>query len=314
MADRGGDNKGQTTWRLALTVPAGAAEAFEGLISAYLPAVSVFGEDDAPYREVEGFGPGEPDCNAIAVSIAVLSRSLGVAEPDLTVEEIPPTDWLAATYEAFPPVRIGRFHVHGSHDRSSVPIGAIGLCIDAATAFGTGEHETTAGCLTALQQLARRRRFRNVLDMGCGSGVLAFAAARLWRAPVLAVDVDPEAVRVARINARANRVGEWVTTLAAEGYADRRVRRSGPYDLIIANILARPLMAMAPDLAANLAPGGVAVLAGLLNGQQAQVLAAHRLQGLSLAARLPMGEWPTLVIRKKTGAAALPPWVGGAVR
>jgi len=290
--------KEPAVWRVAVTVPARTAGAFEELLAGTLTAVSIWGEDEDPSRQIEGFGQDEPDRAALSVALAVLARSLGIDEPDLTIEHIPPTDWLAATYEAFPPIRVGRFHIHGSHDRAPVPANAIGLCIDAATAFGTGEHETTSGCLIALQRLARRRRVRRVLDMGCGSGILAFAAARLWRAPVLAVDVDREAVRVARINARANRVGRWVRAIAADGYADRRVRASGPFDLIIANILARPLVAMAKDLSAHLAPGGVAILAGLLNRQEAQVLSAHRAQGLTLADRITIGDWPTLVLCK----------------
>lgn len=299
---RDGKDNAQVTWRVAVTVPAENAEAFEDLLSGSLPAVSVFGEDTDAVRQIEGFGPEEPDRAALAVELAVLARSCGIEEPDLTIEAIPPTDWLAATYEAFPPLRIGRFFIHGSHDRTPVPVGAIGLCVDAATAFGTGEHETTSGCLMALQRLAKRRQVRRILDMGCGSGILAFAAARLWRVPVLAVDVDTEAVRVARLNARANRVSAWVNAFAADGYRDRRVAAVGAYDLIIANILAQPLAAMAKDLAQNLAPGGAAILAGLLTGQQAQVLTAHRMQGLELEARLPVGNWPTLILRKPWSA------------
>ncbi len=285
-------------WRVAFSVPAATADGFEELLSATFPAVSVFGEDEDPVRQIEGFGPDEPDRPALSVGLAILARSLSVDEPELTVEHVPPTDWLEATYEAFPPVRVGRFYIHGSHDRAPVPANAIGLCIDAATAFGTGEHQTTAGCLIALQRLAKRRHIRRVLDMGCGSGILAFAAARLWHKPVLAVDVNREAVRVARLNARANRVGTWVTAVAGDGYADRRVALAGPFDLIIANILARPLVAMAKDLSAHLVPGGVAVLAGLLTGQEPQVLSAHRAQGLYLVDRITVGDWPTLVLRK----------------
>ncbi len=287
-----------SAWRVAVTVPASAASACESLLASRMASVSVFGEDADPQRLVEGIDAAPPDSTGLSVALALLARSLGIEEPELTVEEIPPTDWLAATYEAFPPIRIGRFHIRGSHDATPVPTGAIGLCIDAATAFGTGEHETTSGCLMALERLARRRRVRRVLDMGCGSGILAFAAARLWRVPVLAVDVDAEAVRVARANARVNGVGSWVSAIAADGYRDRRLAAGGPFDLIVANILAGPLAAMAKDLAANLAPGGTAILAGLLARQQAQVLAAHRMQGLALEARVPVGDWPTLVLRR----------------
>lgn len=289
----------QTTWRVSITVPERHAAAFEDLLSASLPAVTVFGEDSDPLRQIEGFGMEPPDAAVLSVAVAVLARARGIKEPRLSIEAIPPTDWLAATYEAFPAIRIGRFHIRGSHDPAPAPSGAIDLCIDAATAFGTGQHETTSGCLMALERLAKRRRVRRVLDMGCGSGILAFAAARLWRVPVLAVDVDPEAVRVARANARINRVSGWVSAITGNGYADRRVAAGGPYDLIVANILAGPLAEMAKDLAANLAPGGTAILAGLLTGQQAQVLAAHRMQGLELVARLPVGDWPTLVLRRR---------------
>ena len=288
-------------WRVAVSVPVIAAEAFEHLIARFASTVSVFGEDGDPERQVEGYGEAPPDAAELSVALAILARSLGVAEPELTIEPIASADWLAASYRAFPPIRVGRFHIYGSHERTPVPVGAIGLCIDAATAFGTGEHETTSGCLIALQRVAKRKQIGNALDMGCGSGILAFAAARLWRVPVLAVDVDRKAVRVARNNARANRVGAWVTAVAADGYGDRRVAAAAPFDLIVANILARPLVAMAKDLASNLAPGGVAVLAGLLTGQQTQVLAAHRAQGLALVQRVPVGDWPTLVLRKRGG-------------
>ncbi len=291
----------QTTWRVSITVPARHAAAFEDLLSASLPAVTVFGEDGDPLRQIDGFGMEPPDAAGLSVAVAVLARARCIREPRLSIEAIPPTDWLAATYEAFPAIRVGRFHIRGSHDPAPAPSGTIGLCIDAATAFGTGQHETTAGCLMALERLAKRQSVRRVLDMGCGSGILAFAAARLWRAPVLALDVDPEAVRVARANVRINRVGRWVRAVAGNGYRDRRVAAGGPYDLIVANILAGPLAEMAKDLADNLAPGGTAVLAGLLTSQQAQVLAAHRMQGLELVARLPVGDWPTLVLRRRKG-------------
>ncbi len=289
----------RSTWRVAITVPAIAAEPCEAFLASRMASVSTFGEDTDPERQVEGFDASPPDAAELSIALAILAKSLDIAEPELTIEEIPPTDWLAATHQAFPPIRIGRFRIHGSHESTPVPTGTIGLSIDAATAFGTGEHETTSGCLMALQRLVKRRRVRRVLDMGCGSGILAFAAARLCRAPVLAVDIDPEAVRVARANARVNQVGAWVTIMAADGYSDRRVVAGGPYDLITANILARPLMTMARDLARSLAPGGTAILAGLLTAQEAQVLAAHRLQGLVLEARLPVGAWPTLVLRRK---------------
>ena len=164
-------------------------------------------------------------------------------------------------------------------------------------AFGTGRHESTFGCLLALTQLAQRRRFYNTLDMGCGSGILAMAMAHLWHCPVLAVDNDADSVRVAAENARENRVGEWIEAHCGDGYKSHLVARRGPYDLIVANILAEPLCAMATDLKRHLAPGGYVILAGLLTRQQRQVVARHRGQGMRLVKRLHFGEWTTLVLQ-----------------
>jgi ribosomal protein L11 methyltransferase len=217
--------------------------------------------------------------------------------PPLACERVPPRDWLAASAASFPPLMIGRYFVHGSHHRGAVPAGRTGLRIDAATAFGTGEHATTRGCLLALDALARRGPRRRVLDMGTGTGILAIAAAKTWRRPVLARDIDHESVRVARINAQRNGVAALVRARPADGYVTRGI--SGrPFDLVCANILARPLMRMAPRLAGALAPGGIAVLSGLLARQERAVLAAHRAQRLVLRRRIAHDGWHTLMMAK----------------
>jgi ribosomal protein L11 methyltransferase len=177
-----------------------------------------------------------------------------------------------------------------------VPAGLIAVEIDAATAFGTGEHPSTRGVLLALDSLARRRRFRRPLDIGTGSGILAIAAAKRLRRRVLASDVDCAAVRVAAHHVRRNGVAGQVRVICAPGYRSHAVRRA-QYDLILANILARPLALMARDLARAIAPGGVAVLAGLLERQEALVVAAHRAQGLALERRLVIEGWSTLILR-----------------
>jgi ribosomal protein L11 methyltransferase len=218
-------------------------------------------------------------------------------------ERLPERDWLAENRRAFPPVRIGRFLVHGSHWREPAPPGMIAIEIDAATAFGTGEHPSTAGCLLALDRLARlgRRRFSRPRDIGTGSGVLAIAAAKALHRPVLASDIDAEAVRVARHHTRRNGLAGRVHVVCAPGYRASRAMRRGPhsYDLIFANILARPLALMAHDLAQALMPGGVAILAGLLRRQEAQVLAAHRWQRVTLYRRLVIAGWSTLILRRR---------------
>jgi ribosomal protein L11 methyltransferase len=214
---------------------------------------------------------------------------------------LPERDWLAENRRAFPPLRIGRFLVHGSHwpgpdRRGGRPAGAIAIEIDAATAFGTGEHPSTRGCLLALDSLARRRRFERPLDIGTGSGILAIAAAKRLRRPVLASDVDCAAARVAAHHVRRNGLAGRVRVVCAPGYRSRALRRAR-YDLIFANILARPLALMARDLGRAIRPGGIAVLAGLLKRQEALVLAAHRAQGLALERRLVIDGWSTLILR-----------------
>jgi ribosomal protein L11 methyltransferase len=193
-------------------------------------------------------------------------------------------------------VRVGRFLIHGSHETSTAPAGAIAIMIDAATAFGTGEHPSTRGCLLALEMLARRRRFRRPLDIGAGTGILAIAAAKRLHRRVAARDIDAEAVRLARGNARVNRVAARVRVHRGAGYGGRDLAGSR-YDLIFANILAWPLARMARDLARRLEPGGRAVLSGLLRRQEPIVLAAHRPLGIVLERRIVVKGWSTLVLR-----------------
>jgi ribosomal protein L11 methyltransferase len=211
---------------------------------------------------------------------------------------MPDIDWLKRNQESFPPMRIGRYFIHGSHIETPVPAGSIGLLIDAATAFGTGEHATTHGCLLALDRLVRQGKRGRILDMGTGTGILAIAAAKSWRVPVLACDIDGNSVKVAAENVGLNQVAGLVMCRQSDGYASRAVRINAPYDLIFANILARPLASMAPDLARHLAPGGVAILSGLLAGQEPYVAAAHRAQGLAFMGRIQRQGWHTLIFTK----------------
>lgn len=223
-------------------------------------------------------------------------------EADFVVERLAAQDWLEATRRAFPPIGVGRFWVHGSHVESPPPPTAIPLLIDAGIAFGTGEHGSTHGCLTAIDRLARRHRFRRVLDMGCGTAILAIAALKCWPgARALAVDIDPLAAATAQANARRNGVAERLRSGTADGYDRPELRRAGRFDLVLANILAGPLCQMAPDLTISLAPGGHAILAGLLSTQADAVTEAHRRCGLRLIARYAVGPWATLVLTKPRG-------------
>ena len=190
-------------------------------------------------------------------------------------EELPDVDWVAKSLEGLKPVRAGRFLVHGSHDRDKVRKGDIAIEIDAGQAFGTGHHGTTAGCLEVIEEVLRSRKPRNALDLGTGSGVLAIAVSKLSHIPVLATDIDPVATKVAAENARRNGIVSGLSMETAPGFHSIAFRRHGPFDLIIASILARPLMRMAPDLVRHLSPGGSVILSGILASQRWKVLSAY---------------------------------------
>jgi ribosomal protein L11 methyltransferase len=278
-----------------------AALAAAALLDELAGAVSAFEVDEASARwRIEAY-PKAPLLDAeLEVRLRLAAAGAGGRILHIVEERLPERDWLQENRRAFPPVRIGRFFVHGSHWRGRPPTGAIAIEIDAATAFGTGEHQSTAGCLLALDALAGRRGFcPRVLDVGTGSGILAIAAAKTLHCDVLASDVDPEAARVAKHHVRRNGLAGRVQVICASGYKSRAVRRRRQYDLVFANILARPLSLMARDLGHALAPGGVAILAGLLPRQEAQVLAAHRRQRLALRNRLVIDGWTTLILRRR---------------
>jgi len=287
-----------TTCRLTAEIDgAEAALAVAAMLDELAQAVSAFeATDGGPRWQVEAY-PDAPILDAaLQVRLALAAAAAGGRLIEITEERLGERDWLAENRRAFPPLRLGCFFIHGSHWRGRPPAGTIAIEIDAATAFGTGEHQSTAGCLLALDRLARCRRFERPLDIGTGSGILAIAAAKRLHRNVLASDIDPEAVRVAAHHLRRNGLAQRVRVLAAPGYQSRALC-GARYDLIFANILARPLARMARDLSRVIAPGGVAVLAGLLERQERFVLAAHRAQGLVLWRRLKIDGWSTLVLR-----------------
>jgi ribosomal protein L11 methyltransferase len=228
-----------------------------------------------------------------APDAAYLSR---IAGREITVEPLPDQDWIKLSQEGLPPVRAGRFFVYGAHDAGIVPHGVIPIHIEAGLAFGTGHHETTALCLSVLSELARKRSFRNVLDLGTGTGLLAIGAARLWKRRVLASDIDPVAVEVAHDNAVANNTGPLVRAVVADGLANPVLSGAAPYDLLIANILASPLTRLAPDIIRVLAPGAMLVLSGLLTNQEKLVISFYR--DLRFLGVRRMGPWSALVLEK----------------
>ena len=219
--------------------------------------------------------------------------------PALTIqrEVLPDIDWIAKSLEGLKPVRAGRFLVHGSHDRDKVRPGDIGLLIDAGQAFGTGHHGTTAGCLDMIDDVLKSRPVRNALDLGTGSGVLAIAAAKLAHIPVVATDIDPVAVRVAHDNARINGINGGIHFATAPGFHHAVFREHGPFDLIIANILARPLMKLAPELVRHLSATGTVILSGILASQRWKVIAAYNGAGLNHVRTTWMNGWVTIQLQ-----------------
>jgi ribosomal protein L11 methyltransferase len=213
------------------------------------------------------------------------------------IKPLPETDWVAKSLEGLAPVRAGRFLVHGRHDRDKVRANDLAIEIEAGLAFGTGHHGTTTGCLLAIDRLAKARPIRNALDVGTGSGVLAIAVARRAHCAVLASDIDPVAVKVAGGNVRLNGVGRFVECVVAAGLDHAEIESRVPYDLIVANILAGPLVTLAPAIRKHLAPGGAAILSGLLTEQSRRVAAMYRGQGIVSEAAIVRGEWTTLFLR-----------------
>lgn len=230
-------------------------------------------------------------------SPAELARALafaGIEGVEFSTRQLPQTNWVLDALSSLAPVIAGRVFVHGSHDRHLRPHGSLCLEIDAGLAFGTGHHHTTRGCLLALQDVLKRRRPMSVLDVGCGSGVLAIAAARLAQAPAIASDIDPEATRVAAANARLNGVAPLVECHTATGLQHRAIAGRAPFDLVFANILAGPLLALAPELARATSQNGHLILAGLTQGQAQQIIARYRAYGMVLTARIDLEDWAVL--------------------
>jgi len=256
-------------------------------------AVTLF-EAQPPAFTVEAYYAVPPHLGLLAAELAAIA---GLGTPVL--ETVPDCNWVALSQAALPPVEAGRLVLHGSHDRARFAMRPMAIEIEAGEAFGTGHNPTTAGVLVALDSLTRRRRFSRVLDLGCGSGVLAIAAARLLPdARVFAVDSDPVATAVARANARLNRVARRLTILTASGLAHRALRGAQPFDLVLANILPRPLLQLAAPLCAAVARGGIVVLSGLMNHQAREVATTYRAHGFRLISHQQRTGWTILTTQR----------------
>jgi ribosomal protein L11 methyltransferase len=250
-------------------------------------------DDGSGLWDAGGLFDGAPD----PAGLALLARLHGA--PDFAVARVEDRDWVAQVRAELTPVAAGRFLVFGSHDRGRVPPGRVGLEIEAAEAFGTGHHASTQGCLTALDRLVRAGRVAmRVADIGGGTGVLAMAAVSVWPAAAVAGDIDPVATATARANARANGLGQRIRCVTAAGFAHPVIHAAAPFELIFANILAAPLKRLAPGFAAHAAPGGYAILSGILARQAPGVVAVFRGWGWRPEPPVRIGEWTTLVLRR----------------
>lgn len=287
-----------TTWSALTTLSdRDAAEALATAAERLDPVpigVGVFEvEDGSGTFEVGTYFTEPPD----EIGLALLAAAHG-ARP-FAVSEVPETDWVAAVKRELSPIRAGQFFLYGSHDADNVPGDVVPLLIEAAMAFGTGHHGTTQGCLQALDALANDGfQGRNVVDVGCGTAVLAMAAAKIWPGTVLASDIDEVAVEVAEANALANDLAGRIEAITCPGFDHPRLHESAPFDLIFANILKGPLVDLAPDMGTHAAPGGYAILSGILNEQADDVVAAYAAQDFDVHERRIVGDWTTLCLRK----------------
>ena len=286
-----------TTWQITLTVPQALAPGVEAVLEGLGGAMVTSHEGES--RQIDLYVEREEAPDGAALT-ALLHESLGAEVDAPAVWRVVERDWVAESQSHFPMLEFGRFLVYGSHHARPRAYGRLPLLIDAGRAFGTGHHDSTALALLLLERLQPRYRQPNLLDLGCGSGILALAALRLWPgASVLAADIDPQSVAVAQENRRINRIAGDFRAVASNGLRQADLRGAAPYDLILANILTRPLLMMAPEIARALAPGGHLILAGFLEGDRVKLEARYRALGLALVAWQGRGGWSALLLRKR---------------
>jgi len=270
------------------------AEAMENLTPEPTGVGTLKVEGGAELWEVSGYFIEPPDQAGLALLATIYD-----AKP-FVISQLPETDWVAKVRRDLPPVVAGRFFLYGSHDADKVPADAVALAIEAAMAFGTGHHGTTQGCLMALDRLDLQGfRGRNVADIGCGTAVLAMAAAKIWpEQTILASDIDAVAVETAVANAEFNGLKGRLHCCVCPGFDHDDLTAAAPFDLVFANILKGPLLALAPDMAKHIEAGGYAILSGILNEQADEVILTYQEQGFTLDDRLVLGEWTTLTLQK----------------
>lgn len=294
----------QDLWQVSLAVALADAEVFAQALEPLASNVSWMIDEETATAQLQALKQGAFDLDALRLALDLAAIACDRDVPAWGHTRLPACDWLAQNQMDFPPLDMESFYIYGSHHQHNPkPLARIGLFIDAATAFGTGEHATTRGCLRALRRLRlKNRETLTILDMGCGTGILAIAAAQLWPAArVVAGDIESESVRVTRINAHRNRVQHRLNIVECNGLTTQILRESAPYDIVVANILAKPLCRMASELVKHcrLAPAGTIILSGLLRSQMRQVSSVYRILGFFVEDCYDLNGWVTLVLRRK---------------
>jgi len=288
-------------WRIQIDLPDVAfVDAFNEAISIHDVVVTSCELDGGPAWRLIGHCAAKPDRSELEIRIAIAAASLNVGAPPLAFSQIPATDWVADYRKRIQPHTVGRFFIYPSHFTGDTPRGLVGICLDAGMAFGTGEHGSTAGCLRALDGLQSTGLVViRALDMGCGTAILSIAVAALWpQAQIIGVDNDADSITAASYNVAKNGYTSAVNISESEGFCSENVRSAAPYDLLVANILAGPLMEMASDAAEVVRPGGHAILSGILTEQAAGVSDAFVRTGFSVSGRQTLDEWTTLVLMR----------------
>ena len=288
-------------WEIVLVLARGPeVEAFEDLVEGLTVSMASFEVEGTPDWRITGYADIEPDAAALKTRAEAVAAEIGAELREVLVSPLVQKDWVAEVERNLKPIRVGPYYVFGSHVTDPPPGDAIPIKVDAGLAFGTGSHETTRGCLIALERLYPDAEGpRNPLDVGTGSGILAIAAVLRYGCAVTASDIDPVAVDVAAENAKINGVDRRITFMACDGLDDDEIRSAGPYDLIFANIVANPLIELAPAIAGALDAGGHAILSGLLAEQRNLVAAAYEAAGLAVSDEVPLNEWLTLVVARR---------------
>lgn len=273
---------------------------FEAVFDEVFEVFSINLNEEENNWEIIAYSQNKIDEDLLNNFIKNKAEELGVVQPKIKKEYLKSDNWLKENVISFPPVEIDEFYIYGTHINEVPENKEIALQINAATAFGSGEHQTTKGCLHAISLLNKNgRSFNKILDMGCGSGILSLAAAKIWKdAKIFAADIDPDLVLVTRENAIQNGIEMNFYCEGSDGYKSDFVRNNGKYDLIIANILARPLIEMAEDLSNHLSDDGVCILSGLINEQEDWVIDAHKAQGLELKEIFRFDNWTAILMAK----------------